>query len=222
MGHTRVSLLSLNHSGPRQKKGCTIAISTKFARTHIRCVHHWMPGRILGLPLQCGQGRRAGDVYVISAYAPVHDERTQTVASDPLRLELLKNLNGEIRQIPNMCRVMLWMDVNGEVYTTLPWNGNAGNRIRDRRQRWTQNGHELSELLRSNRLVAMSTFAEANRQCWTWLSPFGTRHRLDYMTTRQTDADHGRVKVDYSMPVGLSGFRDRRPLFARVCTRARW
>ena len=78
------------------------------------------------------------------------------------------------------------------------------------------------ELLRSNQFVAISTCAEAHRQCWTWLSPFGTRRRLDYMTTRQTDADHGKVNVDYRMPVGVSGFRDHRPLFARVCTRARW
>ena len=42
------------------------------------------------------------------------------------------------------------------------------------------------------------------------------------MITRLTDADHGKVKVDYRMPVGLSGFRDHRPLFVRVCTRARW
>ena len=154
--------LSLNRSGPRQKDGCTIAISTKFARTHIRCVHHWMPGWILGLLLQCGQGRRAGDVYVISAYAPVHDERTQPVACDPLRLELWRKLNGDIRQIPNMCRVILCMDANGEVYSTLPWIGNAGNRVRDRRQRGTQNGHELLELLRSYQLVAILTHGEAS------------------------------------------------------------
>ena len=54
-----------------------IAISTHSARTQKRCVHHWMPGRILGFRLKCGEGRRAGDVYVISAYAPVHDERIQ-------------------------------------------------------------------------------------------------------------------------------------------------
>ena len=55
----------------------------------------------------------------------------------------------------------------------------------------------------------------------TWLSPFGNRHRLDYMITRLTDADHKKVKVDFRMPVGLSGFRDHRPLCARACTRAR-
>ena len=32
----------------------------------------------------------------------------------------------------------------------------------------------------------------------------------------------GKVRVDYRMPVGLSGFRDHGPLVARVCTRARW
>ena len=36
---------------------------------------------------------------------------------------------------------------------------------RDRRQRWTQNEHELLELMRSNQLVACSTYGEANRQC---------------------------------------------------------
>ena len=40
---------------------------------------------------------------------------------------------------------------------------------------------------------------------------------------RQTDADHGKVRVDYRMPVGLSGFRDHRPLVARdYAQRARW
>ena len=114
------------------------------------------------------------------------------------------------------------MDANGEVDTSLPWIGSAGSRIRDRYKKRTQHGHELLEVLRSNQHVAISTHGEANRQCWTWLSPFKTRHRLDYMITRQTDADHGKARVDCRMPVGLSGFRDRRPLIARVCTRERW
>ena len=41
-----------------KKTGARQSSSTKFARPQIRCVHHWMPGRILGLPLQCGEGRR--------------------------------------------------------------------------------------------------------------------------------------------------------------------
>ena len=45
---------------------------------------------------------------------------------------------------------------------------------------------------------------------------------MDYMITRQTDADYGKVRVDYRVPVGFSGFRDHRPPVARVCTRARW
>ena len=89
-------------------------------------------------------------------------------------------------------------------------------------KKWTQNGYDLLELMRSNQLVATATHGEANRQCWAWLSPSGARHRLDYIITHQTDADHGKVRVDCRMPVGLSGFRDHRPLVARVCTRARW
>ena len=42
------------------------------------------------------------------------------------------------------------------------------------------------------------------------------------MSTGLTDASHREVKVEYRMPVGLSGFRDHRPLFAPVRTRARW
>ena len=64
-------------------------------------------------------------------------------------------------------------------------------------EKWTPNGHELLEFLRSNQHVAISTDGEANRQCWIWLWPFKTKHRLDYMITRQTDADHGKVRVDY-------------------------
>ena len=90
----------LNRSGPRQKDGCTIAVSTKFPRTQIRCVHHWMPVRIIGLRLQCGVGRNAGDVYFISAYASVHDERTQTSTSEALRIEFWRKLDGVIRQVP--------------------------------------------------------------------------------------------------------------------------
>ena len=56
-------------------------------------------------------------------------------------------------------------------------------------------------------LLAISAHGEANRQCWTWLSPFGTRLRLHYMITRRTDADHGKVKVDYRMPVGFVVFK---------------
>ena len=36
---------------------------------------------------------------------------------------------------------------------------------RDRRQRWTQNEHELLEMTRSNQLLASSTYGEVNRQC---------------------------------------------------------
>ena len=71
----------LNRSGPREKDGFMIAVSTKFPRTQIRCVQ-WMLGRIIGLRLHCGVGRIVGDVYFISAYAPAHDERTQTSTSD--------------------------------------------------------------------------------------------------------------------------------------------
>ena len=74
---------SLNRSGPRRKDGCMIAVSTKFPRTQIKCVHHWMPGRIIGLRLQCGVGRNVGDVCFISAYAPIHDERTQADIRGP-------------------------------------------------------------------------------------------------------------------------------------------
>ena len=73
---------SLNRSGPRQKDGFMIAVSTKFPRTQIRCVQ-WMLGRIIGLRLQCGVGRNAGDVYFISAYAPVHDENTNVDIRGP-------------------------------------------------------------------------------------------------------------------------------------------
>ena len=52
---------SLNRSGPRQKDGCMIAASTKFPRAQIRCVHHPMPGQMVGLRLKCVEGRNAGD-----------------------------------------------------------------------------------------------------------------------------------------------------------------
>ena len=148
--------------------------------------------------------------------------RQYTTRKHKQRHQFWRNFDGVIRQVPNRRRVLLSMDANGEVDTTLPWIGSASSRIRDRRKKWTPSGHELLELWRSNQLVAISTHGEANRQCWTWLSPFKTKHRLDHMITRQTDADHGTVRVDYRMPVGLSGFRDHRPVVARVCTRARW
>ena len=77
MGQPRIPIFSLNRSGPRQKDGSMIVKSTEFAGTQIKCVHHWMPGRILGLWLK----------YVISAYAQEHDERTQPVTFESLRIE---------------------------------------------------------------------------------------------------------------------------------------
>ena len=70
-------------------------------------------------------------------------------------------MDGVVRQIPGRCRVILCMDAGGEVYTTLPEIGCAGNRIRDRRQRWTQNGYDLPELMRTDQLVAISTRSHA-------------------------------------------------------------
>ena len=90
---------SLNRSGSNQKDGCIVAVSTKFPCTQFRCVLHWMPGRIIGLRLKCGEGRNAGDVYLISAYAPEYDE-TQTTTSEALRIEFRRKLDGVIRQVP--------------------------------------------------------------------------------------------------------------------------
>ena len=136
-----------------------IAVSTKFPRTQIRCVHHW----IIGLRLQCGVGRNAGDVYFISAYAPLHDERTQKSTSEALRFEFWRKLDGVIRQVPNRCRVTPCVDAHGDVDTTRLWIGSAGGRIRDQCKKWTPNGHELLEVLRSKQLMAISTHGEANR-----------------------------------------------------------
>ena len=79
--------------------------------------------------------------------------------------------------------------------------------------------YDILELMRCNQLVAISTHGEANRQCWTSFT-FGTRHRLDSVIKRLADADHGKVKVDYRMAIGLSGFRNHRLLPARLFTRA--
>ena len=158
---------SLNRSGPRQKDGCTIAVSTKFPHTQIRCVHHWMPGRIISLRLQCGVEMYAGDVYFISAYAPIHDE--QTSISVALRIELWSKLDGVIRQVPNRCRVILCMDANGEVDTTL-----LGSDVQAAEfvigEKMYQNDQELLELSRSNQLVAISTHGEANRPSTAWIT----------------------------------------------------
>ena len=124
---------SLNRSGPRHKDGCMIAVSTKIPRTQISCVHHWMPGVIIGLRLKCGEVKNAGDVYLISAYAPIYNETTQRTTSEALRIEFWRKFDGVIRQVPSKCRVILSMDDNGEVDTTLPWIGNTGSRIRGRK-----------------------------------------------------------------------------------------
>ena len=113
---------SLNRSGPRQKEGWMIAVSTKFPRTQVRCVHHWMSGRDFCL------------VCNMEWEGTLHDERTQTSTSEALRIEFWR-MDAVIRQIPNTCRVILCLDANGEVDTTLPWIGSAGGRIRDRRKK---------------------------------------------------------------------------------------
>ena len=87
MDQTRVPFLLTQPQWTASKYGCMIAVSTKFPRTQIRCVHHWMPGWKTGLWLKCGVGTNAGDVYLVSAYAPVHDERTQTSTCEALRNE---------------------------------------------------------------------------------------------------------------------------------------
>ena len=61
--------------------------------------------------------------------------------------------------------------------------------------------------LPSSRLTLQGTL-EAPLQ--GWLDP-----------SRVTLQGAPKVRVDYRMPVGLSGFRDHGPLIARVCTRAR-
>ena len=147
-----------------QKDGCMVAVRTKFLRTQIRCVHHEL---FIVFRLQCGVARHAGDACFISACAPISNERTQTSTTEALRIEFWRKPNGVIRQVPNRCRVILCMDANGEVDTTLPWIGCAGSRICDQRKMWTHIGHELLEMLRSSQLVAISTHGEANRQCWT-------------------------------------------------------
>ena len=67
-------------------------------------------------------------------------------------------------EVPNGCRVILCVDANGEVDTTLPWIGSAGTRIRDRCKKWNQNGHELLEVLTTNQQHGCSMDRDCNAQ----------------------------------------------------------
>ena len=85
-----------------------ITVNIKVSRTRIRCVDHWMPGWIIGLRLQCGVGGTQGTCIIISAYAPVHDERTQTLTSEAHQIEFWRELDGVIRQVPVWTPMEKW------------------------------------------------------------------------------------------------------------------
>ena len=130
---------SLNRSGPRQKDGCMIAVSTTFpSHADQMRTPHLMLGRIVGLRLKCGEARNAGDVYLISAHAPVHDERTQISTSEALRIEFWRTVDGgrssSPAQVPrdsvHGCQWRKWTQhlFGLEVQAA---------RTRDRREQWT-------------------------------------------------------------------------------------
>ena len=168
------------------KDGCMIAVSTRFRREQVVCVHHWMEGRIIGLRVKAGRGATELDAYVMSAYAPVQDPHEP----DPDgRIERRRNafwdkLDGAVRQVPRRSTIVMCIDANGEVEVALPWVGRADEKRNDRAKKWTDNGRRFFEVAKGNDMKVVSTFGKANAQCWTWLSPVGKKHRIDYIAVR--------------------------------------
>ena len=77
------------------------------------------------------------------------------------------------------------------------------------------NGYDIQELMRSNQLVAISTHGDLAFAVWDPSSLGLHDHTPHRRGPRKSE-------VDNRIPFGFSGFRYHRPLFARICTRARW
>ena len=155
-------------------------------------------------------------MYLVSANAPVvqpGDADTAGAAHDTF----WQSFERGIRRVPRRSVLIIGIDANGEVGSSLPWVGTGGERCPGTPYvgRWTENGRELYTLAKDHGWKLQNTFGPRRAEQWTWQHPQGGRHRIDYfcvrLATRATPA-----RPMHEAPVACTGFRDHRRLVMMV------
>ena len=110
--------------------------------------------------------------------------------------------------MPRRSVLIIGIDANGEVGSSLPWVGTGGERCPGTPYvgRWTENGRELYTLAKDYGWKLQNTFGPRRAEQWTWQHPQGGRHRIDYFCVRLATRATPPRPI-YEAPVACSGFR---------------
>ena len=156
------------------------------------------------------------DVYLVSANAPVvQPGDADTVGA--AHHTFWQSFERGIRRVPRRSVLIIGIDANGEVGSSLPWVGTGGERCPGDavRAQMDRKWYKLYTLTRDYGWKLQNTFGPHRAEQWTWQHPQGGRHKMNYfcvtLATRATPA-----RPIYEAPVVCSGFRDHRPLVMMV------
>ena len=98
-----------------------------FARPEVTAVHETVKGKALGIRVKGKRGTEELDVYLVSANAPVvQPGDADTVGA--AHHTFWQSFERGSRRVPRRSVLMIGIDANGEVGSSLPWVGTGGER----------------------------------------------------------------------------------------------
>ena len=115
-------------SGPTRKDGVLVVLCMRtFARSEVTAVHEIVKGKALGIRVKGKRGTEELDVYLVSANAPVvQPGDADTVGA--AHHTFWQSFERGIRRVPRRSVLIIGIDANGEVGSSLPWVGTGGER----------------------------------------------------------------------------------------------
>ena len=173
-------------SGPSRKDGVIVALCMRtFARSEVTAVHEIVKGKALGIRVKRKGGTEELDVFLVSANAPVVQPGDADTAG-AAHHTFWQSFERGIRRVPRRSVLIIGIDANGEVGSSLPWVGTGGERCSGKPYvgRWSENGRELYTLAKDCGWKLQNTFGPRRAEQWTWQHPQGGGHRIDYFCVR--------------------------------------
>ena len=203
--------------GPTRKDGVLVALCMRtFARFEVTAVREIAKGKALGIRVKGKRGTEELDVYLVFANAPVvQPGDAGTVAA--AHHTFWQSFERGIRRVPRRSVLIIGIDANGDVGSSLPWVGTGGERCPGTLYvgRLVENGRELYTLAKDYGWKLQNTFGPRRAEQWTWQHPQGDGHRIDHFCVRLA-ARATPARPQNEAPVACSGFRGRRPLVMMV------
>ena len=125
-----------------REDGVLVALCSRtFARSEVTAVHEIVKGKALGIRIKGMRGWEELDVYLVSANAPVVQPGDGDTAG-AAHHTFWQSLERGIRRVPRRSVLIIGIDANGEVGSSLPWVGTGDERCPGTPYvgRWTENG----------------------------------------------------------------------------------